>query len=381
MKNVRTVVTALAATALLVAGSGLFACKKKEPETIKIAIVTPLTGDGAVYGVPQKNAAEIAVNEINENGGLLGRKVELLPYDDKADPKEAVTIANKVVTLPGITGVVGHPNSGNAIPASKIYKESGLPYVVTSATNPEITRQGFENVFRFAPTDDMQGISAARFISETLGVDNVAVIHDNAAYGKGIADNVKQESEKLGLKVVLYDALNPGQKEYRAIIEKLKGVTPAVVFYGGMAPEGAKLVKQAKELGLETTFVMGDGCFDEKLPELAGTDCKNVCVSFLAPPWGEVGSAKGFVEEYKRDFGDVPAFAPYGYDAVKVLAAGISKAESQDHEAIIEALRAPGFSVEGVTGKITFDDNGQTTDRSFYFYTFGDDGRFKLYGR
>ena len=359
--------------------AGLILGCAKEPKETKIGAAMPLTGEGAVYGEPQKRAAELAVEEINEKGGFLDKKVILSAQDDKAQPTDAANIAHLFVSMRGVVGVIGHPNSGNAIPASKIYNKGNKPYIVTSATNPIITQQGFKNVFRFAPTDDMQGISAAEFIFNRLGTHSLVIIHDNAAYGKGLATQVRDHFQSIGGKVVLFDAIIAGESDYRTILTKAKGYNPEVMFYGGMMPEGVILVRQAKELGLKSKFVFGDGCFDEEFKKLAGTDCKNVYISFLAPPWEKVATAAKFVEKYKSRYGTVPPFAPYGYDAVMVLAKGIEKANSTDSEKIIQALSDPTFAVQGVTGEIKFDQAGQTVGRSFYFYTFDDQGKLVLY--
>jgi branched-chain amino acid transport system substrate-binding protein len=352
---------------------------RREPGEIKIGAAMPLTGEGAVYGEPQKLAAELAVEDINNKGGLLGKKLTLIPQDDKAQPTEAVNIAHMFASRTDIIGVIGYPNSGNAIPASKIFYERGIPYIATTPTNSLLTKQGFKNVFRFAPTDDMQGISAAEFIFNKLNARSVVIIHDNTAYGKGIALYVKEHFQSLGGKVLLFDALTPGEKDYRSILLKAARYKPEAIFYGGMMREGAILVRQAEELGLKFKFVFGDGCFDEQFKKLAGTDCKNVYISFLAPPWETVPTAKEFVKKYQERYGSVPPFAPYGYDAVMVLAEAIKRSKSLDREKIIKALRDPTFVVQGVTGEIKFDENGQTPGRRFYFYTFNEKGRLVLY--
>jgi ABC-type branched-subunit amino acid transport system substrate-binding protein len=352
---------------------------KGEPGVIKIGAAMPLTGEGALYGEPQKLAAELAVEDINNKGGLLGKKVILIAQDDKAQPTEAVNIAHMFASRQDIIGVIGYPNSGNAIPASKILYERGIPYIATTPTNPLLTQQGFKNVFRFAPTDDMQGISDAEFIFNKLNTRSVVIIHDNTAYGKGIATYVKEHFQYLGGKVLMFDALIPGEKDYRSILLKAAKYKPGAIFYGGMMPEGAILVKQAEELGLKFKFVFGDGCFDEQFKKLAGTDCKNVYISFLAPPWENVPTAREFVNKYRARYGSVPPFAPYGYDAMMVLAEAIRRAKSLNREKIIQTLHDPTFVVQGVTGEIKFNENGQTPGRRFYFYTFNEKGRLVLY--
>jgi ABC-type branched-subunit amino acid transport system substrate-binding protein len=352
---------------------------EKEKEVIKIAFAGPLTGDNAIFGVPQLKAAELAVEQINKNGGILGKKLELVPFDDQADPKIATSIAQQIVSLGGFSVVVGHPNSGCAIPSSKIYNDGNILYIDTTATNPKLTQQGFKNVFRFAPTDAMQGISIANFIYEKLNKSELAIIHDNEAYGKGLADGVKNRFLEIGGKVVFEDSILAGDNDFRSLLKKIDEKGIRTVFYGGMLPEASKIVKQAKELGIDLVFIFGDGCYDEKIVELSGTDCKNVFITFLAPPWEDVESAKDFVNKYVEKYERVPAFAPYGYDAILVFAKAVELAGSLETDKLIEAMLSKEFKVEGVTGTITFNKNGQTEDKDFYVYTFNDNGEFTLF--
>ena len=302
---------------------------------------------------------------------LLGQKVILDAQDDQANPTLAVNVARYFVSNKNVVGVIGFPNSGNAIAAAKIFNENNMPYVASSPTNPILTQLGYKNVFRFAPTDDMQGISDAEFIHNKLGINHLVILNDNQAYGNGLATQVKNHFEKLGGKILLFDNIVAAQKDYRNILTKVKTLKPKVVFFGGMLEEGAKLVKQAEEIGLKTNFVFGDGCFDEKFKELSGTDCKNVFISFLAPPWDEIPTAKQFVEKYKSKYGhDVPPFAPYGYDAIFVLSEAIEKSKSMNKGEIINQLRQNNFKTDGITGIIEFDENGQSLKKAFYFYGF-----------
>lgn len=350
---------------------------KEQGDTIIIGAAMPLTGDGAIYGVPQRNAAELAVEEINAKVGLLGKKVVLDAQDDQANPTQAVNVARYFVSNKNVVGVIGFPNSGNAIAAAKIFNENNMPYVASSPTNPKLTQLGYKNVFRFAPTDDMQGISAAEFIYYKLGINQIVMLNDNQAYGNGLAIQVKNHFEKIGGKILLFDNIVSGQKDYRNILSKTKTLKPKAIFYGGMLEEGAKIVKQAEEIKLKTYFVFGDGCFDEKFKELASTDCKNVFISFLAPPWDEISTSKQFVEKFKKKYRqDVPPFAPYGYDAVIVLSKAIEKANSTGKGKIIETLK--NINYKGITGDIWFNGNGQTPDRDFYFYRFNDLGNLVL---
>jgi len=364
---------------LLIMVSLICTCGKNNEGPIKIAAVMPLTGEGAVYGVPQKNAAELAAKTLNDNGGVLGRAIEIISYDDKALASEAANIAKMVTSRKDIIGIIGHPNSGNAIAASKIYNESNLPYIATSPANPVLTQQGFQNVFRFAPTDDMQGFSSAEFVYNKLKIKSAVVFHDNASYGKGLADNFSKRYQELGGKIPMLEGLIPGQNDYRSILLKAKKHNPSVIFFGGMLTEGSIIIRQAKEINFEVKFVFGDGCFDERLKELSGTECNNVFISFLAPPWSEIPSAKDFVDKYNNTYGSLPPFAPYGYDAIMVLAKGIMLANSTNNVKVIAALRGENFGIEGITGPIMFNNNNQTTNRRFYFYRFNEYGKLIMY--
>jgi len=353
---------------------------KKEAGTIKIGVSLPLSGDNAVFGVPQRKAAQLAADEINARGGVLGKRLKLVVEDDAGQAKNAVLAAQKLTVEKSIVAVVGHPNSGCAIPASKVYHDAGIPFVTSTATNPLLTDQGFENVLRFAPTDDMQGSSIAEFIYRKLRHQSVALLHDNAAYGKGIEGHVKTRFEQLGGRILFEDAIDPKSLDFKQVLLKANQLSPPVVFYGGMLPEGTRLVNQAEQVRLKTVFVFGDGCYDETFIKLAGTDCRNVYISFLAAPVDQIESSKAFYERYKARYGDAPSFfAPYAYDAISLIADAITKAGAAERTAIIRVLRQPSYSFEGVTGPIRFNEKGQVTDRSFFFYTFDERGRLVLF--
>jgi branched-chain amino acid transport system substrate-binding protein len=358
----------------------LFISCNQRKETIKIGFSSPLTGDGAVYGVPQKNAAQLAIDEYNNKGGVLNKKLILIPQDDKAEPKEAVNNANYFVSNSDIVGVIGYPNSGNAIAAAKIFSDKSMPFIASSPTNPVLTELGYHNIFRFAPTDDFQASSSSEFILNKLKINKIAVIHDNEAYGKGIAEGLRKNFTELGGEVGFFDAIQAGNQDFKSILIKVSKSKLNTIFYGGMLREGALLIKQAKELGLKIDFIFGDGCFDNHLEELAGTDCKNVFISFLAPPWEELESSRNFVESYHRTFNiGVAPFAPYGYDAVKVLVEAIKAANSTEKDKILKVLKSSDFKLNGITGEITFDEKGQNHNQRFYFYTFNEDGKLVLY--
>jgi ABC-type branched-subunit amino acid transport system substrate-binding protein len=348
-------------------------CGRKERVVVAIA---PLTGEGAVYGKPQVEAAQMAVDEINAAGGLLGEQIKLIPYDDKKDPKEAVNIAQQVITNDNVVSVIGHPNSATAMAASKVYHQHKYPFIISSATNPKITEQGFDNVFRFVPTDVMQGKSIALFAKNTLGKNKLWIVYSNMEYGKGLAESIRESFAALGGEIKFFDAVQPNAPDYKTILSKLKTLRPDLIAFPAMLPEAAKFIRQMKELKLEAFVLLGDGAFDEQLVSLSSANCANVAVSFMAPPWETLPNAARFVAAFKQKYGSVPPFAPYGYEAMSVLAAAVRKAGSLDREKVLAALRSPDFAVDGITGGIAFDQQGQAKDRLFYFYRF--DGKGKL---
>lgn len=354
---------------LLMAG-----CAPKESNVIKIGLVAPLTGDQAEIGIDEQNGAQLAVDEVNAKGGLLGKKVVLVPLDDKHDPKEAVNAANKLVSDPAVVGVVGHLNSGTSIPASAVYNRAGIAMISPSATNPQLTRQGFKNVFRVCTTDEVQGPAMADFLVKDKKFRKIVILHDKSAYGQGLADTFKVQAEKNGATILLYEGITQGDKDFSAVLTKIKGLNPDVIYFGGMHSEGGLLARQGKDLGLRAAIAGGDGMFGTEFSKVAGPAARKAYVSFLAPPFEKLDSAKGFVDAYTAKYGPIKQYAPYAYDAAKVMLEAIEKAGSTHKDAIIKAV-AETKEFPGVTGKISFDENGDTTNKRFYFYTFDSEGK------
>ncbi|MFX1445985.1 MAG: branched-chain amino acid ABC transporter substrate-binding protein [Promethearchaeota archaeon] len=376
MKNLRMVITNLLILSVLILGFSVNCAKKTKK--IKIGIVGALTGPQATFGLDYLNAAKLAVNEANLEGGVLGKNIELVPMDDKADPKEAVSVAHKLVSDPDVVAVVGYPNSGNALPASKIFHENMVPLVITAATNPKITQQGFENLFRICPTDDIQGPAAADFAINILKKKNFSLIHDKTAYGQGLAEEFKRKLQMEGCEIVAYETITEGERDFTAILTRIIAKNQEVIYFGGMYPEGGLLLKQAKSLGSKAIFIMPDGCFDPELIFIAGDASEDIIVSFLAPPWNEIPNAKDFVKKFQAEYGELGAFGPFAYDAVNVVIEAIRRTGKSERMAIIKSLQSPDFQIDGITGRIEFDNNGQVKNKTFYFYTV-ENKKFKLF--
>jgi len=355
----------------------LFNCAKKE-EVIKIGGVGPLTGSQAEIGQDLINGEKLAVEEINAQGGLLGKKVELLAMDDKADPKEAVNVAHKFVSDPDIVAVVGHLNSGATLPASIVYHQANMVMLTPSSTNPKVTKQGFKNVFRACITDEVQGPLCASFAIETLKKEKIAVLHDKTAYGQGIAEQFTKTVIEKGKNLLLFEGITEGERDFMAILTKIKNLNPDLLFFGGIFPEGGIIIKQARQLGLKATFMTGDGCFAPEFMRIAGQASEGTVVSFLAPPWEEKKSASEFVATFKKKYGAVKTYAPYGYECVNIIAQAIKIAGKVERRTILEVMNDPDFYYEGILGRTQFDLYGDTKNKDLYFYVVKN-GKFQLY--
>lgn len=368
--TIRPVLRTLA-TVTILAFAG--ACAQPVPattaKTLRIAAVGPVTGSQAEVGQDLLNGIRLAVDERNAAGGVLGQQVEFVQFDDAADPKQAVAVAQKIASDPTIVGVVGHMNSGTTKAASPVYHEAGIPIVMPVPTNPEITTQGFNNLFRVPPTDLDQGTDLAKFALERLKKTKFAIIHDSTDYGQPLAMVFRQTVEKTGGKVVAFDGISEGDKDFRALLTRVKSQSPEVLFFAGIYNEGGLIAKQAHDLGLKVVFLSADGCFGQRFIEIgSGAATEGAILSFIAPDESTNTATKAFGDKFRQKYGVIKVFAPLGYDAANVLMTGIQKAGKADHEAIIAALHAPDFSYSGVTGQSSFDQTGNNNGRRVYFF-------------
>lgn len=331
-------------------------CEKKA-ETIRIGIAGPMTGDQSKMGSDFRNGVTLAVDEWNAKGGLLGKKVEIIVEDDQHDPKQAVSVANKLVNE-GVAGVVGHFNSSCSIPASDIYNRAGVPMISPGSTNPQLTEKGYSGVFRVCGRDDQQGRVGAVFATTNLKVRKVAVIHDKTTYGQGLADEFKKALGN-GVEVVYYGGVVQGDKDFKSVLTSIREKAPELIFFGGIYPEMGLLVRQARELGIASPFMSGDGSIDPKFVEIAGSQAAEGTYLTFSPDPNNIPTAKEFLGKYREKFGEIGPYSIYAYDAANILLAAIKEANSTDGKAISAKLHSMEF--EGATGKIRFDAKGDVT--------------------
>ncbi len=351
----------------------VFGCQAKQKDTIKIGIAGPMTGDQAKMGMDFKNGVSLAVEEWNSKGGVLGKKIDMIISDDQHDPKQAVSVANKMVNE-GAVGVIGHFNSNCSIPASDVYSRAGIPVITPGSTNPQLTDKGYKEIFRVCGRDDQQGKAGADFVRDQLKLKNVAVLHDKTTYGQGLADEFKKS---LGgkINVVYYGSIVQGDKDFKMVLTAVKNKDPELVFFGGIYPEAGLLVKQAKELGFNAPFMSGDGTIDPKFIEIAGAAAEGTYLTFSPDP-KNIPSAKGFIEKYLPKYGEIGPYSIYAYDAANILLNAIKEAGSTESKAVIEKLHSMDFNV--ALGNIKFDAKGDVTV-SPYVVWITKNGKFEEY--
>ena len=339
-----------------------------QPVTVKIGHVGPLTGGIAHLGKDNENGARLALDEANAANIKLGGapvKFELVAEDDQSDPKVGNTVAQKLVDAK-VAGVVGHLNSGTTIPASAIYNGAGLPMISGSATNPALTEQGFKGVFRVVGRDDQQGPAVANYLVASAKPKTAAVIDDATAYGEGLANEVEKALKAAGVKVLPREKGTDKTADWKAVLTKIKGKKPDVVFYGGMDATGGPLLKQARELKIASVFAFGDGACTDKMAELAGVAAEGLVCSQAGIPVQAAG--KKFLEGYKTKFNMEPIlYSPFTYDSTKLLIAAMQKADSADPAKYLPALQSIDYN--GASGNIQFDEKGDRKDAEMTIFT------------
>ncbi|RJQ49590.1 MAG: branched-chain amino acid ABC transporter substrate-binding protein [Nitrospiraceae bacterium] len=335
----------------------LFGCVKKEDAVIKIGIAGPMTGDQAKMGTDFKNGVSLAVEEWNARGGVLGKKITTLVEDDQHDPKQAVSIANKLVNS-GVVGVIGHFNSSCSIPASDVYNRAGIPMISPGSTNPQLTEKGYPGVFRVCGRDDQQGKVGADFVIQQLKLKKIAVIHDKTTYGQGLADEFKKFIGDQA-EIVYYGGIVQGDKDFKTVLTSIKDKKPELIYFGGIYPEGGLLVKQSREIGLTVPFMSGDGVIDPKFIEIAGPEAAEGTYLTFSPDPASIPSAQSFIEQYRKRYGELGPYSIYAYDAANIMLKAIEAAGVTEGKAVAGKLHDMEFS--GALGNIKFDAKGDVT--------------------
>ncbi|HPU52168.1 MAG TPA: branched-chain amino acid ABC transporter substrate-binding protein [Burkholderiaceae bacterium] len=341
---------------------------------VKIGHVGPMTGNIAQLGKDNEAGAKLAIEDLNAKKIKIGGKevkFELLSEDDAGDPKQGTAAAQKLVDAK-VAGVIGHLNSGTTIPASKLYHDAGIAQISPSATNPKYTQQGFKTAFRVVAHDGQLGGTLGKYAVKEVKAKSIAIIDDRTAYGQGVADEFQKSVKAAGGKIVGREYTNDKATDFNAVLTKLKGAKPDLVFFGGMNAVAGPMLRQMKQLGMQVKFLGGDGICTADLPTLAGdgmADNQVICAEAGGVEGPQAKVMDDFKARFKSKFNmDVQIYAPYVYDATMTLVAAMQKANSTDPKKYLPALAA--IKYEGVTGTIAFDPKGDIKNGALTLYTY-----------
>ena len=364
MKRLAGLIAAFAQV-VLVLGCG----NGEESNTIPIAVVGPVTGQYASFGAQMKNGGEMAVEDINAAGGVLGKTLDLDVGDDACDPKQAVAVANQM-TGNGVALVAGHYCSGSSIPASNVYAESDVVQISPASTNPALTdNRAGPNIYRVCGRDDQQGGVAGGYLATQFGYKNIAIIDDKTAYGKGLADEVKKALNAAGKQEVVNESYTAGEKDYSALVSKLKQADVDVLYIGGYHTEAGLIVRQMRDQGMDTVVMGGDALVTQEFWSITGPAGEGTLMTFSPDPRKNPAAAE-VVARFKEEGVEPEGYVLYTYAAIQAWKEAAEKAGTTDAPAVVTALNANEFNT--VIGKFKFDEKGDPNLPPYAVYRWSD---------
>jgi branched-chain amino acid transport system substrate-binding protein len=368
MRKALLTVLALALVLALMAG-GAWA------ETLKIGSMSPLTGPYAADGNDIKQGVLTAIEVIEEEGGIPGYdEIELSAQDTACDPRQAVAAANKLINE-GVTGVVGAYCSSSTIPASEVLAEEDIIMITPASTNEKVTERGLKNMFRTCGRDDDQSKTAAAFADDFLGAESIFLVDDKTTYSQGLADNVAKECEKRGIEVLAREHVNQGDKDFAAVLTKVKSMKPDV-FYVCLqnSATGALMIIQAERMGVESTILTQDAVFHPQLIEVGKDAVEGVYLTYGSVE-KEKPAYKKFYEHYQPKYGEPGSYSSYAYDSAMVYLTAVKRAGGTDMEKVREEILK--IDMEGASKPINYKENGDSG--SNYIVLVVDGGEFKKF--
>ena len=343
---------------------------------VKIGVAGPMTGPNAAFGEQYMKGAQAAADAINAKGGINGEKIKLVAGDDACEPKQAVAVANRLADQEKVIGVVGHFCSSNTIPASEVYDEAGIIAITPGSTNPQVTERGLNAMFRMCGRDDQQGIVAGDYIVDVLKGKKVAVINDKDTYGKGLADATSAQLTKRGVKPILEEGLTRGEKDFSALVTKIRSNGADVVYFGGLHPEAGPLVRQLREAGLkDVKFMSDDGVVTDELVATAGGPqyVDGVYMTFGADP-RKLPESKEVVDAFRKAGTEPEGYTLYAYASMQALADAFNGAKSNKGEDAAKWLKAN--PVKTVMGEKAWDSKGDLKVSDYVVYQWDKDGKY-----
>lgn len=338
--------------------------------TVTIGHAGPLTGPISHLGKDDENGVALAVMHANDRKIVIDGKpvtFRMISEDDQADPKVGTTVAQKLVDAK-VIAVIGHTTSGVSIPASEVYGRAGIPMISGSSTNPTLTDRGMKTVLRTVGRDDQQGPAIAAYIASELKAKRVAVIDDKTAYGEGLAAEVEKTLKAAKVDIVARERTTDKETDFKAILTKVKARNPDVIFYGGMDATAAPMMKQARELGIKSTFAFGDGVCTDEVTRLAGAAAEGLACAQAGLPAS--AASREFQAAFQAKYGEIKQYAPYFYDGAMAVVEAIHKSGSVDPAKFTPEMFNVAF--QGATGKVAFDAKGDRKDAEITIFRMKD---------
>jgi branched-chain amino acid transport system substrate-binding protein len=348
-------------------------------QTIKIGVAGPITGPNAAFGAQLKNGAEAAAAAINAKGGINGMKIEIVLGDDVSKPDQGVAVANKMVA-DGVKFVVGHFNSSVSIPASTVYNKAGVIAITPASTNPQLTERKMWNVFRTCGRDDQQGAVAGAYLAKNYKGKKVAIVHDKTTYGKGLADETKKSANKAGIKEALYEGVNVGEKDFSALVSKIKAAKIDIVYFGGLHTEAGLIIRQMRDQGLTIPMFSGDGIVSAEFVSIAGPGAEGTLMTFNPDP-RKNPNAQEAVKQFRDNKFEPEAYTLYSYAALQIIAEAAARAKSVDPKKVADEM-LKGKAFKTVIGDIAYNKKGDITRPDYIMYSWkkGKDGKIDYTG-
>ena len=372
MKQTYKLLSALVTTALLSYAPSAVA-------DIKIGVAGPHSGPYAAFGEQLWRGAVQAIRDINAQGGVNGEKLVVVKGDDACEPKQAVNVANRLVEKDKVSAVVGHFCSSSTIPASEIYDEADVLMVTPASTNPTVTDRRLPSIFRVCGRDDQQGAVAGNYIVDKLKAKKVVVLHDKDTYGQGLADATRATLKDRGVEAALYEGLTRGEKDFNALVTKIRALNPEVVYFGGLHSEAGPLLRQLREQGSDAWFISGDGIVSEDFVKTAGGAqfLTKVLMTFGADPRNANSNPAGarLVERFREQGYEPEGYTLYAYTAVQVVVAAMQDGGAKAGGAK-QGNWLKGNSIPSVMGAKEFDTKGDLKVSDYVMYQWKTDGTY-----
>ncbi len=344
------------------------ACSQEPSNEIVIGVAGSMTGAYATFGEQFRQGAEKAVADINAAGGVLGQQLRLELGDDACDPRQAVSVANDLAAS-GAVFVAGHYCSGSSIPASDVYAESGIIQISPASTNPDYTDRGLQTAFRVCGRDDAQGPFAAAYIAENFPDANIAIVDDRTTYGQGLADQFRNALNAFGITELLNDAIIAGERDYGALVTKLRQAEINILYYGGYHTEAGLIIRQMRGQNVDAILVGGDALVTSEFWAITGEAGEGTLMTFGPDPRLIQGNTE-LVAAFRATGYDPEAFTLYTYAAVQAWAQAAERAGTTDAVAVSTALKSG--RADTVLGNIGFTEKGDVDGPGYVFYVWRD---------